>query len=649
MLTKKLLALTAAAAILFAAPVAAQQRSGLKATKNLAKPPASAMVAVPKPRPVSGFENVTVVQQPSVPSNHSMLRTVVEETVGTTPYDLQTNGTEQERVHTWADGEVSVAYTGSTNPATGYPDRGSYYNRRSLWGAGMTPTARLEGTTRTGFTNHVVSGNGTEMTFAHRAVSTTAYRILMSRRTPGSTTWTATDVPTNLPNGGLWCKAAVDGPYVHLLMLTTPSAFSGPRILGMNGHVMYYRSPDHGATWDIIDGVVPGLDSTNFREISSDTYKIIARDGNVAIGLFDSWNKSMLFKSSDNGSTWEEPQLIVDFPLVGYETNKGYTAEEVAAFFNPDENPNSDPTTIETNDGGGTIVFDAIGNVHAFVGRTYVADTVLTDQGTNYYPGTNGLIYWSETAPEATLITGSLDIDGDTTLNLVLNVGTVSAAYGTGLSSMCAASSDDQGGIYLAYSAAIENLFDTEGFSYRHIYMMKSADFGATWSEPIDVIYRSVIDNDSTEQKFIEGVFPSADKQLITQGGSFNFIYQRDFTAGSKVLRDEINEETSNIVFITDAAVVNIKDKNNQLAFGLAPNPTNGNTILSIDLPNTAETNLQVFDVAGAMVRNLNLGTMVEGYHNVTVPSADLNNGIYFIRVQSGSQVGTAKLMVLKQ
>jgi Secretion system C-terminal sorting domain len=639
MLTKKLLSLTAIAA-LFVAPLAAQKH-GIQSTKQIPQVSAANNIAVPMPRPVTGLEPASEYQQ-GVPSSNSMLRAVTEEVVGTTTYDLQTNGTEQPRFFVTAAGEVHSAYTGATT--NNWSDRGSYYNVRSAWNTGTT-AARIE-TVRTGFTNYVVTGNGTEIAIAHRGNGTGKFLLHMTRRTAGGA-WVESDLPTNTSNGGLWAKVAADGQYVHVLMLTVPVGSGGVRVGGMDGHVLYYRSPDAGATWDIVDGVIPGLDSTAYRAISADAYAITARDGKVAVATFDSWNHSELFVSNNNGTTWDAPKTILDFPLVGYEADQGYTFDQVG--MNYDSTTYPDSLAIETNDGGGSLVIDALGTIHAFAGRTFVLDDDLTDDNSSYYPGTNGLIYWNETANEASLISGSLDVDGDNTLNITINVGSLSSAYGSGLSSMSTCAADDAGGIYVLYSATLENLIDNGGFTYRHIYMMKSPDFGASWGDPIDVTYRSVIDGDSALQKLTECVFPSVNKQLINaNGGKLHYGYQRDFIAGSSVLQSVQNGDLSEWVYIADADAVGTKENNPTLAFGLAPNPTNGNTTMTITLPNAAETTLQVFDVAGTMVRNQNLGSMVAGTHNLTVPSAQLNNGIYFVRVQSGTQFGIAKLMIVK-
>jgi Secretion system C-terminal sorting domain len=638
MLTKKLLTLLALATLISTAQLTAQKNLVRKASPPT--PSAAQKRAVLAPRAITGLEEPSA-ELTSVPPAQSILRSVpTEEVAGITYYDLQTNGTEQARIHQWVDGTVSMAWTGANVPTT-WTDRGSFYNRRSNWQAGTVTTARTE-TVRTGFTNHVVAG-GVEMLFAHRSPAAGQFRINVSRRQAGAATWTESDLPTNTPNGGLWCKAAADGDYVHVLMLTTPVGSTGVRYRGMDGHVLYYRSPDRGVTWDIVDGVIPGLDSTAYAAIGPDSYAIAAKNGTVAVATFDSWNHAQLFKSANNGTTWGTPVTFVDFPLFKYEANQGYTFDQVGMDYDSTSYPDS--LAIFTNDGAGSILFDALGNVHLFMGEMFVIDENLADAGTNYYPGTNGLMYWNEVEQELTEITFSLDINDNDTLDITNAM--LGNPYGVGLSSMPATAADELGGIYLAYSAMAEDLVSIEGLGYRHIYLMKSEDFGATWSTPVDHHYRLVTDGDFTLARLTEGVYPAAEKSPILSGGSMKFQYQRDFTPGSDVLEAPAGTPTAaEMVYVDDADLVGLKVPNLILEFGMSPNPTNGNTTLVVDLNGQSETNVQIIDVTGSVVRNLSLGQLVAGRNAINLPTADLITGMYFVRVQSGNKLGAAKLMV---
>ncbi|MBL0061630.1 MAG: T9SS type A sorting domain-containing protein [bacterium] len=78
------------------------------------------------------------------------------------------------------------------------------------------------------------------------------------------------------------------------------------------------------------------------------------------------------------------------------------------------------------------------------------------------------------------------------------------------------------------------------------------------------------------------------------------------------------------------------------------PNPFNPQTNFRIAIPQASDTRILVFNIAGQLVREMNLGRMQAGYHTVQFGGADLPSGMYFARVQSGVFNSTHKLMLLK-
>ncbi|MBP8250212.1 MAG: hypothetical protein KAX72_08925, partial [Chitinophagales bacterium] len=131
--------------------------------------------------------------------------------VGTTTYDLQTNGGNKSRLLVHDDGTVSAMWTGSTSGTISFTDRGMFFNSSpdgTTWGA--FPTTRIE-PTRTGFGDMVKVGDH-EVMFSHDGTNIYVFK----NDELGGTSWTPT--AGSLQITGLWpnayCPEGTDDIYV---------------------------------------------------------------------------------------------------------------------------------------------------------------------------------------------------------------------------------------------------------------------------------------------------------------------------------------------------------------------------------------------------------------------------------------------------
>lgn len=579
------------------------------------------------------------------PSQNALdFRTTGQETIiGTTAYDLQSNGSNCRRINASNSGAVYGTWTQGGEPLPASPDRGTGYNKSNngtTWPA--PPTARAE-SQRTGWPNHVLVGNK-EFIVSH----TSASGLSTLSREIGASTWTEGSVPVNVTGGVLWPRAAsggANGQTIHIIAITTPVANGGTVYQGVDGHVLYYRSQDAGATWDIQNAIIPGLDSMFTTGSSADGYYLDASGETVAIGVFNDFDDVLVFKSDDNGSTWTK-HIVNDFPLVKYVADQGYTLDDLPPY--NEEQPDS--LAILTSDNSGCVLVDNSGTVHAFYGRMYVADTDLADGNTSYYPGTNGLAYWNESFGEdsTVVIAGALDLDGNNTLDIaaITNI----ATYFLSLSSMPSAGIDANGNIYVTYSAVMETeefLDPSDNQHYRHVYVMASPDGGQSWLPPFDVnVPEIAIEPDLAN--FIEGVFPTIARNV---GSTAHIIYQQDFQPGLSVRGDSDAAGENFInhvgVDVSDLGIVRtfepVAEDYFQLTIG--PNPTNGPVNMSYLLPSEGRVRIDVYNQLGQLMRPLFSGLQAQGEHIQSFDLSQLPAGSYNLRFIAEGKVAISQLI----
>lgn len=78
------------------------------------------------------------------------------------------------------------------------------------------------------------------------------------------------------------------------------------------------------------------------------------------------------------------------------------------------------------------------------------------------------------------------------------------------------------------------------------------------------------------------------------------------------------------------------------------PNPFNPTTQIAFDLPEQADVTLAVYDILGRQVATVAQGMFSAGSHQVTFDASGLSSGVYLYRLNTGTQVLTRNLTVLK-
>lgn len=78
------------------------------------------------------------------------------------------------------------------------------------------------------------------------------------------------------------------------------------------------------------------------------------------------------------------------------------------------------------------------------------------------------------------------------------------------------------------------------------------------------------------------------------------------------------------------------------------PNPFNPFTTINYELPNAGNVKLAVYNLLGEEIKTVVNGFMEAGMHSVTFDAEELNSGIYFYKLESGSFMQSEKMIVIK-
>jgi len=81
------------------------------------------------------------------------------------------------------------------------------------------------------------------------------------------------------------------------------------------------------------------------------------------------------------------------------------------------------------------------------------------------------------------------------------------------------------------------------------------------------------------------------------------------------------------------------------------PNPFNAGTMISFDLPKASDVRLEVLNVAGQLVYEVNRH-YAAGSHQIgwdgTTGGRNVASGVYYYRIQTGEFTATRKMVLLK-
>ncbi len=544
---------------------------------------------------------------------------------GNTFFDTQTYNSGNLMNRTYKFPDETIGATWMHVGESGTPDRGTAYNYFNglEWGEQQP---HLGNDLKTGFPSYAPWGPNGEIIAHYQYVAGEGPIKILRRETKGVGEWQESTLLPPVGNYSLvWHSMITSGAnheFVHLLALVYDDPY-----MGQDDALLYYRSPDGGVTWDINGVVIDGLGSDYYPSISSLKYSWAQPVGNTIAFTFgfDEFN-GLLFKSNDNGTTWQKV-IVYDSPF----------------------DPMNVPGDIETygcGDGTSAITLDSQGKAHVVFGR------MLRSRASSvwYYSplGSEGLIYWNETMPalDSTLVSSYTLENLAAAGNLVGYITPATAAvniingqpdYGVGLTSQPQFSIYTDNEFSIVYSAISPECM-LDGIYYRHLYFTRTLDGGLTWSDPYELNY-------GIEFSFSECVFPALAPYYDSK---IQVIYQEDYTPGTGA-GFGLGEE--NFMTYLELLLFNSGTNEPEKLVGLEvsqnyPNPAQNSTQVCMKLEKESSVQLSITDIAGKTLKVHDYGILSPGMSYQTIDVSGIRSGVYFYTIQANDEKITKKLVV---
>jgi len=604
----------------------AQQKVSLEELKNYA-------VTKPLHNQVDDPINLVTSYNPSVMTPKAGSETII----GETQYDLQTNQSIQNRFYRWADGTMGGTWTKGTNPPAS-SDRGTGYNYYDGTSWGVQPTGRIE-TVRTGWPSYAPLGTGGEIVVSHNGATAL---VISTRATKGTGTWTETTLVGPLASNGTGTSTALIRPRIvtvgdtiHIIAATESDA--GYLWHGVQTAIVYYRSCDAGASWDIRDSILPGMGAANYVGFGGDAYAWAEpKNGTLAFVVGDNWLDLFMMKSTDGGANWTKTTIFTHpYPM--------YDDDVVT-------------DTIYVSDGSHAVAIDNSGNVHVATGVMRVIDETIGDDQSSYFPGTDGIMYWNDTmsttftdmdpfGPDSTFLCAkNIDTDFNDSILIIGGVDGIPKYY-LSMTSMPQLHIDSSDDIYLTFSAIREDLWDQVAQHYNHVWARKSTDGGVTWSGYTDMTHDNMMMYD-----FSECVFASV---AANSDNDLHFIYQSDNQPGLCVRGDEDPVTDNEIVYSaypkSQIGIQNWTSINEEPAISdvmVYPNPATNQAQIVLSSNRASDVQVSVYNTMGQLVNTFNQYVVAGGVQKITLNLENLQSGVYFVSVQAEGVTLSTKLIV---
>ena len=103
-----------------------------------------------------------------------------------------------------------------------------------------------------------------------------------------------------------------------------------------------------------------------------------------------------------------------------------------------------------------------------------------------------------------------------------------------------------------------------------------------------------------------------------------------------------------NYAFYITTTTLGTEDLNNNVTFGVYPNPVSSSETLKADfnLVNGTDVTIEIYDLLGNKVKEVVNGYYAGGEHKVDVNITDLSAGMYIYSIKAGNSLASKKITI---
>jgi hypothetical protein len=88
-------------------------------------------------------------------------------------------------------------------------------------------------------------------------------------------------------------------------------------------------------------------------------------------------------------------------------------------------------------------------------------------------------------------------------------------------------------------------------------------------------------------------------------------------------------------------------DGKKEFKFHLVPNPTSSSTSISVNLDNTSDVEVEVYNINGSRVKAISMKNLSSGNQSIEIDANDLQTGTYIVKLVANGKVATSKFIKL--